>query len=75
MSLKNDLLKIQIEDVNHDLLQKKAYVAIRWARVEFAEKPEQIVAKAVARLQGQYPKTESHTIEEAIYAMNFNIGA
>jgi len=74
MSLKKELLKRQIEDVEHDLLQKRAYVAVRWARSKFTN-DEGCLGHAISRLQNQYPKVHATTIEEAVFAMNFNIGA
>ena len=67
MFLRRELLRKQIEDVEHDLLQKNAYVAVRWAARKFGN--DKLAGHAITRLKVKFPDVNPDNIEEAVFAM------
>ncbi len=67
MLLRRELLRIQIEDVEHDLLQKNAYVAVRWAARKFGN--DGVEDHAIERLVAKFPEERRGNIEGAVFAM------
>ena len=66
------LLRRKIGEVEHDLLQKNAYVVVRWAQNKF--NGVDVVTHAVERMRIKFPKIGKDDIEEAVHAMYFNMG-
>ncbi len=67
MFLRRDLLRVQIADVGHDVLQKNAYVAVRWAARKFGS--DKLTDHAIERLKVKFPDIKLGDIEEAVFAM------
>ena len=67
--MRRELLTIQIQEAEHDLLGKHAYVAVRWARVKFEDK---FVDHAIERVKSKFPDARADDIEEAVMAMDHN---
>ena len=61
-------------DIDHDLLQKNAYVVVRWARDKF-DTLELQQEQAVRRLASKFPMASDDNVDEAIRAMSVNMRA
>lgn len=76
MRLARALTEKKIADIDHDLLQKNAYVMIRWARHKHGdESAEEQCKKAEKRLLDKLPELSIDDIEEAVCAMYINMVA
>ena len=61
----------KIADIDHDLLQKNAYVVVRWAQNKFEGRD--VVEHAIERMRTKFPQANKDDIEEAIHAMHLNM--
>lgn len=62
-------LRRKTQEVEHDLLGKHAYTAVRWA---LSKGEDGAVEKAIERLKAKFPDAKRDDIEEAILAMDYN---